>query len=256
MIKPTVVLCGILLLCMAYYADAETTIELRDGSRVTGTVVRKDDTHVTIRTEKGERTFAWRRLTPESFRDTHPTLYEQMLARARGDRGDTGSSASSSDTQELSREDALHQKFRFVTLRVTPSEQPTAWRTIYRSTRGSYRERVRECNGVVRVVVDGLDINVSKKMRIDVTQHIAEIAGVGRETRTLNETRELTGNRRHEFEFTLGQYGQKRIDGQHANNRTEGNESRGFDIKIWLDDVLVYEWENTKDEQFYYVRRM
>ena len=57
------------------------TVVMRDGSKMSGEVLSKDNTKIVLKTENGEQAIEWRRMTIDCFRQLHPDLYNELVRK-------------------------------------------------------------------------------------------------------------------------------------------------------------------------------
>ena len=134
---------------------------LRDGTRIKGDLISKDNTKIVLKTEAGEKSVEWRNMKISCFKLLNPELYEE-LKRKRDERIRKKDDAMRAKglvkvgTKWIKKEEAEKLKYKWVRMKVTVNEKKPSFKTVYRSTGSDYRSMSRECYLLVTVEFEGL----------------------------------------------------------------------------------------------------
>lgn len=266
----------LLYICaMCHFSGYSVTLELRDGSTVEGEIIRRDNVTLTLKTSDGERVLKWRRLTNKSIQDAVPELFNELkqkaLERRQAKKEETERKMKEKGMVKvngtwMTPEDAKYKKYRFISMRVTPSEKAPHFET-YEENKYGKRLQSRFCNGVINIDISGMDSHKKYDLKIKSTQHLEYFGNVKyrmefdihdeSKTNTITQSRVLTGKNRYQLSFDMPKYEQRVDKSTYRDSDLKyGIESKGFDVTIWIDGDKVYEIEKNGGANYYFVGKL
>jgi len=236
---------GLLLVCAALLCNA-VTITYRDGRAMVCDILAKGDTNLIVRTVKGVQTNRWRELTTASFKAVHPELYQrlaqQALARKKQNEDEmqakgmimVGGKWVDQKAYEMA---ALTR----VKLNVVTTESVGKYNEVERLQSGSKSTRPK--SGVLKIKLDSLDKTRTYTLRAQYTMYTSDNAH--KEVDKDKEQQETISNAyTHSMEIRttpLEEY-------KYVYRYTRGTSAdvhkidiTGWDVKVWLDQELIYE---------------
>jgi hypothetical protein len=236
----------LLTLLLAALTCSAVTIKLRDGRSLVCDILAKNDTSLIIRTVKGVQTNLWRELAPESFKAVHPKLYARLLAEAK-ERQQQQTEAMKAKGMILvggkwvNKEQYEAQALARVKLNVFTTESIGKYTEVERQR--TYSKTKRPKCGVLRIKLDSLDNTRDHILRVKYTmytQHDSykEVDKDTEKTETIRK--EIT----HMTEIRTTPMDEYREKWRYATGLSDSDSKidvDGWDIKIWLDDTLIYE---------------
>ncbi len=256
------------LLCAATLA---ATLTLRDGRRVTGTVVRMDDTNVVLQTAAGQQPYPWRAVSNESIKQTNPALYERLVARVQERQRQAQAPTQTVERFVMRPRDgtvaAGGADLTGVRLGLSKATrqgdhiQSTMERKKQIRKNGWSGVQAQNHHGELTVLLDGLSATRSYSVRAETTMYL-RMTTTGGSGGTMRANRKVTGddiqivsnapNARLTFRTTP--YTERKLTSSEGNATTKGK-VRYWDIRVWIDGVLVYEEKDDKSPAFYHVTK-
>jgi hypothetical protein len=233
-------------LLVAALTCSAVTIKFRDGRALVCDVLAKDDTNLVVRTVTGVQTNVWRELMPASFKAVHPELYQRLLAeiKARQQQQDEEMQAKGMirvGGKWVNKEQYEAQALARVKLNVFTTESIGKYTEVERQR--TYSKTKRPKCGVLRIKLDSLDNTRDHTLRVKYTmytQHDSykEVDKDTEKTETIRK--EIT----HMTEIRTSPMDEYREKWRYATGLSDSDSKidvDGWDIKIWLDDTLIYE---------------
>ncbi len=243
------------------------TLTLRDGRSLVGDIVAMDDTNVMVRTAAGLQTNAWQRVTVASLKATHPQLYARLMATAKQRQEQHTKAMQAKGLINVGGRWVDQQAYQararsFVRLKVAFSEDRGHYVNAPRVNQDK-RVKSRACHAVCTITLDGLHASGTHMLR---AVYSCVATDEGNERTVLDHAVQFKHvicgvtsfeTNVHSRSYTQGEeiirFKIKDNRGTHTKQqkRKTGCSLRGWDVKIWLDDLLVYERACEGNERYY-----
>jgi len=239
----------------------QVVITTRVGAVIAGGVLSRDQHQVTLQHGTSTLAVAWHDMRLESFQSIHPELYEQLKQQAMERRRQEVEAKQAAGLVQINgvwmtKERAQHALLKTVRLGVLTSVRKTGTTTPTETTvQSGFSSAARRYSssritsvtqrGVCTIVIDELRPQHLYQLRAEVVHYLRDrdsgdikeeaLSHSASISNTLNKTIEIESS---EFSLeTLVQRSRRRgID-----RETHGAESYGWAVRIWLNDVKVYE---------------
>lgn len=248
------------------------TLTLRDGRRVTGTVMRMDDTNVVLQTAAGQQTYPWRSVANESIKQTNPAFYERLLARAQERRRQAQAPTQAVERLVVRPRDgagaAGGANLTGVRLGLSKATrqgehiQSTMERRKQIRKNGWSDVKAQNHYGELTVLLDGLNPTRCYSVRAESTLFLRMTTSGSLQGGTMRNNHQVRGddiqtvsnaaNARLTFRTTP--YRESKLTSSQGGATTKGK-VRYWDIRVWIDGVLVYEEKDDKSPTFYHVTK-
>ena len=253
------------------------TITFRNGTTQTGEIVRMDDTNLTLKTSLGEKTYLWRALKNKSIQDAHPALYARLLAAAQARqqapanaptnqpvlvavaaRGDASTASAPEDLRTVSLgvdTDLKKQGYRRAP--VSKGMRKRGWDMVSRRT----------CHGTLVLQLRGLNATKMYGVRTTFAVHLkGELkGGLAKPTDATTQiapgsaTLTLTNQASARLDFLTQSYTEEKrraVKSDYTSTATTTFDADYWDIKIWINETLVYTEENDKKPEYFHVQKL
>jgi hypothetical protein len=259
-----------MLLCAA--ATLAATLTLRDGRKVTGTVVCMDDTNIVLQTPAGQQTYPWRSVSNESIQQTNPALYERLLARAQERQRQAQAPTQTVERFVVRPRDgtvaAGGQLLAGVRLGVSKATrqgdhiQSTMERRKQARKNGWSGVQAQNHYGELTVRLDGLNATRSYNVRAEATLYMRMTTAGSIQGGTMRVNRRFKGDDTQtvsnaptaRLTFCTAPYTERKLTSSEGSATTKGK-VRYWDIRVWIDGALVYEEKDDKSPVFYHVTK-
>lgn len=261
-------------LCCAASLLSAVTITLRNGQKVSGDILRMDDTNLVLKTVTGPKTFSWRQLSNDSIKQTNPNLYHRLLEQAHERLHQqtqtihaataTISNLHHDATSPSPNADLANIRLSISTATRVGERVPTTPER-KKALRGAgwSREHANYCHGELTVRLEGLNPALIYSVRVKTTLYLQMItsgtidgANVQRSDHKVEGTgvQAVTNASTARLEFLTHPYIERTRSGGGGSARTKGR-VKYWDISIWINDILVYETKDDKPPVFYHVKK-
>jgi len=247
-----------------------TTVHLRKGGTIEGEMISKDDEKLVIKTADGEKTLKWRQLKNKSIKEINPVFYETLKTQAI----ERKKKKEEKDAKKKEKENEKEIDFSIIHLKVETTEKKGPFKKIdlgMDDLRGREKQKLKyirfsrkDCNGKIIIKINGLD--PSKKYTLK-TIYSHYLKSYGDETpkqdltqKNISNVSSLYGKRNYEIIINTSKYYQYKdkitsanysfVNGKRREHKY-GSKADGWDVSIWLNDVLIYEHKKGKDKVFY-----
>ena len=246
-----------------------TTVYLKKGGTVEGEVISKDDEKFVIKTAEEEKTLKWRQLKNKSIEEINPVLYETLKKQAIERQ---------KNKKEVGKSQKINKKeidFSRIHLGVETTEKRGTFKKVDNGIdelRGKEKRKLkhqtltkRDCNGKIVIKISGLEPNEKYTLKTVYSHYIISYGDKNPKQdvtqNNISNVSSLYGKRNYEIIINTSKYSQykNKIKSGHGYHFTSGNrkmheygkKAKGWDVSIWLNDVLIYEHKKGKDKVFY-----
>jgi hypothetical protein len=248
------------------------TIKLRDGKKVSGEVVEKDDEKLVLKTAGGEKTYSWRQLSSSSIKAVHPELYAELKQKAEQRKKEKEDDMRAKGMVKAGKkwvtaEEATKLKFRKIGLKVDTTETGGGFK---KAGSDSLRKMyVQERHGVITITLDGLDPKQKYTLKTKYTHYLKLTGdipiGMREENREENEDEEeetIQGKRMYSVTYETEpyrRYKEKLKSGirysSGGNSEIVGYKSDGWKISILLNDTEIFTQVQDGNREYKYVEK-
>lgn len=255
--------CTIVLITALCRTSWSATLILRNGKKLSGDVLSKTDDYVVLKTPAGLVTQQWRACTPATIKALHPALYHRLLkeAEARKKKFEEDMAAKGFvkvDGKWINKDEHLRTQLHKVRLFVEMTESADPYQRLSSSGSGWLKSYKRNAYGVLSIKLDGLNNKADHRLKV-LYSHYAEEAG-NKFTTDAHVSKLLTIHKEASAELRIKsapvqQHKQTMRDTSGTSQIKFGAKCLGWDISIWLDDILIYEVKLGSPPQFYHVQK-
>jgi hypothetical protein len=261
---------GIILIWMSLSCSGVLVV-LRDGTKIRGDEVSRDNKKIVLKTEAGEKSIEWRKMKISCFKLLNPDLYEE-LKRRRDDRIRKKEDAMQAKglvkvgNKWIKKEEAEMLKYKWARMKVTVNEKKPSFKTHYKSGGSDYRNMSRECYLLATVEFEGLHRTNDYELTIKLQNHLkyrgASSSSISSDTRSgqkIEKKVTISGQSDYTGEFKTKAYEQSKTSYSSYHGREThiyGYESDGHDLEIYLDGKLVYEDKKGSSPEYHIITRM
>jgi len=248
-----------------------TTVYLRKGGTIKGEVISKDDEKFVIKTADGEKTIKWRSVKNQSIKEIYPELYDALKAKAlekkKKKSDENAKKVKNAEKTDWSRvyihveTNEKSGKYEKIDLNFDYDKMPSWKRRLYKKIT-LYR---KEDHGKINIKINRLDPKKKYELKIVYSHYLDFDGDVSSGIKpTLNEKNivrkeRLSGKSNYEIEVVSSPYfgykeklkGGMRFNETGKKTMEYGDEAKGWDVSIWLNDELIYEHKKGKNEIFY-----
>ena len=259
---------GIIIVWMALSCSGVLVI-LRDGTRIKGDVVSKDNTKIVLKTEAGEKSVEWRKMKTSCFKMLNPELYEELKRKleARLKKKDDAMIAKGLvkiGKKWIKKEDAEKLKYKWARMKVTVNEKKPSFKTYSKSNYSDSRNMSRDCYLLVTVGFEGLTRTNTYVLEVKCQNHVVYRGGSSsssnmQEGQKIEKKVTISGKTEHSSEFKTKTYRQSKYTSRGYRKRytsISGYESDGHDLEVYLDGKLVYEDKKGSSPEYHITNRM
>ncbi|MCX7846565.1 MAG: hypothetical protein N2595_00815 [bacterium] len=244
-----------------------TIVYLRTGQSITGTPVSLNDQHVVLKTTDALVTQQWRACTPSTIKSLHPTLYDRLVKQAEERKKQSEAELRAKGFVNLHgkwlpKEQALELLYGRIRLLVSTTEAAQPYTQshkirIFSELMKSYDRAVR---GVLTLRFDDLDPSRQYRVKVLYTHYLRDPHGSDKllAGRPVIKHALLHGKYTAELRYETPPYVQTKTTYHgllDSYSDSSGPRASGWDIAIWIDDVLVYEAVHGKPPVYHYVRK-
>jgi len=236
-----------------------TTVYLRKGGTVEGEIISKDDEKFVVKTADGEKTIKWRQLTNKSIKEINPVLYEKLKKQALEKKIKKNEKNNKVKKNDID--------FSRIHLSVVKTEKGGAYKKIdidldidkYSSSVKrewkSIRFYEKECYGKINIKLNGLDSKKKYYLKTIYSHYIKNdenarpFAKKTSSEKNIVKTNNFSGEISCDIDIISSPfycYKEKLKSGCQINEDNKikkeyGDKADGWDISIWLNDILIYE---------------
>jgi len=254
---------GSVLLCSA------VTLTYRDGQTAVCDVLAKDDTNLIVRTAKGVQTNSWRQLAPASVKAVHPELFARLKQQALDRQKQQADEMQAKGMILVGGtwvDKKAYEEKALARVRMSVLTTESVGKFEHTGGGSSIDKRFRrEDWGVLKIKLDSLDPARAHALRVKYICYV-DMPGETEEL-VLNKDTEKkeTIDKQHgaAFEFRTEPYmeykevlkGSWHYAGGGKSQRTNA-QIKGWDIKIWLDEKLIFERTRDGKEQYHFATKL
>jgi len=253
------------------------TITFRNGATQTGEIVRMNDTNLTLKTSLGEKTYLWRALKNESIQGAHPALYTQLLATAQARQqpppsapinqpvpvavaargaGPAASAPEDLRTVRLGVDTDL-KKSGYRRTPISKNMKKSGWDTVYKRT----------CHGNLVLQLRGLNATKTYGVRTTFAVHLkgARKGDLAKKTTVPTQIAAgtaaltLTNQASARLDFLTQPYREQKwraLESDGTSTATTTFDADYWDIKVWINETLVYSEENGNKPGYFHVQKL
>ncbi len=268
------------VLMYAAAAALAVTLTLRNGQKITGEIVRMDDTNVVVQTAAGQKTYAWRLLSNESIKQANPELYERLLARARERQqeqiqtqtqtlahagADAGQPAPGAPAEGVRGVPPGIRLGVDTATRLGDSERADSARKRELRKEGWDDETRKTYRGEVRIRIDGVQTPCIYRVRATATLHLKQtMDGTDTKRRTTpvtvkgSSTHGVTNLASAVLVLETAPYYERILTSRSTTGSgkvTIKQRVDYWDISIWINDELVYEAKDDQPPVYHHVQK-
>ncbi len=256
-------LAGIVCLCSMCLG---VTLQLRSGKKLSGEVVTKDFEQIVLQTPGGIVTQAWRQCTPATIKALHPALYQRLVKEAQERKKQQEEEMTAKGLVNVggtwvSKTELVHKQLARVRLFVQTEQTKEPFREVAKTA--ALRIQERDCKGLLTIKLEGLDPAVTHTLKTVFSHYALDIEEEETVTDTnVTKTERISNEHTYQVRYettAFKQYKGRLRAGWHATSsahkRTVGAESAGWDVSVWLDDVLVFEQKKDGTPQYHHVQK-
>jgi hypothetical protein len=249
------------------------TIKLRNGKKVSGEVVEKDDEKLVLKTADGEKTYTWRQLSSSSIKAVHPELYAELKQKAEQRMKEKEEDMKAKGLVKVGKkwvtpEEAAKLKFRKISLQVDTTETGGGFKKT--GSDSLSKTYVQERHGVLKIMLDGLDPKQKYTLKTKYTLYLKVTGdmpiGTREELSDENEEEEeetIQGKRTYSVTYETKPYRRYketlksgiRYSSGGGKSKIAGYKSDGWKISILLNDTEIFTQVQDGNREYKYVEK-
>ncbi len=241
------------------------TVQLRNGKKLSGDVVAKDDDQVVLKTPAGVVTQAWRSCTPATIKALHPALYQRLVKEAQERKKQQEEEMAAKGLVNvggkwIDKDEAIALKMAKVRLSVDASELGEPYEKTDQTRYEKYYER--NCRGVLIIKLDGLNITSEHSVKVVYTHYIrttgTSTPGSSKTDDGVTKTARVVKEGAKELRYESQPYRQRKWKARYSlgySGNMATSQSDGWDVSIWLDGVLIYEAKKDGKPEYHHVQK-
>lgn len=155
------------------------TIKLRNGTKVSGEVVEKDDEKLVLKTADGEKTYSWRQLSSNSIKAVHPQLYAELKQKAEERMKEKEKEMEAKGLVKVGKKwvtpaEAAKLKYGKIGLKINTTETGGGFKKA--DSDSISKTYIQERRGVLKITLDGLDPKQKYTLKTKYT-HFLKLTG-------------------------------------------------------------------------------
>ncbi|GEM_PF-1401770 len=247
------------------------TITYRDGHALVCDVLAKDDTNLIVRTVKGVQTNSWRQLAPASIKAVHPALFARLMQQALARKQQQADEMKAKGMilvggKWISKKEDDAKALARVCVNVVTTEKVGVFKQKQAQDDTGTRQYSRQSCGLVKITLDSLDAARTYVLRVQYACCAVYDAKQRQQSKEIVKEETISRQRGATYEFCSEPYNEYKIttrggisvsgeDGKNRRNIIHDVKVENWQVKLWLDDTLVYETTRDGQEHYYLVTK-